>query len=339
MLERHIADYHFIADPTTGMTMRWGTTIKDNPTWAPVPELADISISNHCSKGCSFCYKDSCINNEFLSVEDYCRILDSMNHPQYGNVFQVALGGGEPLEHPDFLEIIAETCRRSIVPNFTTNGMQLTPKICGSLSGKIGAVALSVSSMADLEKKKLAFLIDAEIKTNIHYVLSKNNLEEACKILRGCYNELLNGINAIVFLTYKPAGRANAKDVIQDNKFFRAFLSLVDETSIARPRFGFDACFVPMLLKFSHINPSFIDTCEGAFFSVYIDYKMNVSPCSFSAGKDSYSLKDFAFYDIWNHKFNSYRTKWKSNCSVDCMHKSLCHGNCPYYPQITICHE
>ena len=48
MLERHIADYHFIADPTTGMTMRWGTTIKDNPTWAPVPELADISISNHC---------------------------------------------------------------------------------------------------------------------------------------------------------------------------------------------------------------------------------------------------------------------------------------------------
>ena len=106
-------------------------------------------------------------------------------------------------------------------------------------------------------------------------------------------------------------------------------LPLVDETSIARPRFGFDACFVPMLLKFSHINPSFIDTCEGAFFSVYIDYKMNVSPCSFSAGKDSYSLKDFAFYDIWNHKFNSYRTKWKSNCSVDCMHKSLCHGNCP----------
>ncbi len=56
-----------------------------------------------------------------------------------------------------------------------------------------------------------------------------------------------------------------------------------------------------MLLKFSHINPSFIDTCEGAFFSVYIDHKMNVSPCSFSAGKDSYSLKDFAFYDIWKH--------------------------------------
>lgn len=247
MLERHIADYHFIADPTTGMTMRWGTTIKDNPTWAPVPELADISISNHCSKGCSFCYKDSCINNEFLSVEDYCRILDSMNHPQYGNVFQIALGGGEPLEHPDFIEIIAETCRRSIVPNFTTNGMQLTPKICGSLSGKIGAVALSVSSMADLEKKKLAFLIDAGIKTNIHYVLSKNNLEEACKILRGCYNEMLNGINAIIFLTYKPAGRANAKDVIQDSKSFRAFLSLVDETSIVRPRFGFDACFVPMI--------------------------------------------------------------------------------------------
>ena len=82
-----------------------------------------------------------------------------------------------------------------------------------------------------------------------------------------------------------------------------------------------------------------MDACEGAFFSVYIDHKMNVSPCSFSADKDAYSLKEFKFYDIWNNKFAAYRAKWKSNCHAECLQKSLCHGKCPYYPQITICYE
>lgn len=69
MLERHIGDYHFVADRKTGRTLRWGKTLKENPTFAPVPELADISISNHCSKGCSFCYRNSKPNNEFMSLK------------------------------------------------------------------------------------------------------------------------------------------------------------------------------------------------------------------------------------------------------------------------------
>ena len=109
-MRRDIGDYHFIADSHTGLTMRWGKTIKDNPIWAPVPELADISISNHCSKGCSYCYRKSTRNNEFMTVEQYCQVLDSINHPQYGNVFQVAIGGGEPLEHPNFCYITTQDC-------------------------------------------------------------------------------------------------------------------------------------------------------------------------------------------------------------------------------------
>ena len=105
MLKRDIGEYHFRADAQTGLTMRWGKTLREDPIWAPVPELADISISNHCSKECSYCYRMSTKNNEFMSLEQYERVLDSLNHPKYGNVFQVALGGGEPLEHPQFVQI------------------------------------------------------------------------------------------------------------------------------------------------------------------------------------------------------------------------------------------
>ena len=49
MLRRHIGNYNFVGDAKTGITLRWGKTINDNPVFAPVPELADISISNHCT--------------------------------------------------------------------------------------------------------------------------------------------------------------------------------------------------------------------------------------------------------------------------------------------------
>ena len=70
MLSRNIGDYHFLADQKSGVTFRWGETLNDNPAYAPVPELADISISNRCSKGCDFCYRESTPSGSLMTVED-----------------------------------------------------------------------------------------------------------------------------------------------------------------------------------------------------------------------------------------------------------------------------
>lgn len=340
MLKRHIGDYHFVADARTGVTMRWGKTINDNPTFAPVPELADISISNHCTKGCDFCYRNSGNNQEWMPVKDYCQVLESMNHPQYGNVFQVALGGGEPLEHPEFLPIIEETVKRGIVPNFTTNGLNLTESICGKIQGKVGAVALSTISVEDIDQQKLKMLQQYSVETNIHYVLSSENIDEAIEIARGKYNQHLDCVNAIIFLTYKPAGRGTSKDVVKKSAELERFVSVIGEKGINRPRIGFDACFVPMLLSQSVVPSSLVDCCEGGFFSVYVDHKKNVSPCSFSGGKDNYSLDDYDFYDIWTNKFELFRSRQKNLCkNKACLSHSECRGCCPYYPEITACYE
>lgn len=340
MLKRHIDDYHFLADNKTGMTMRWGKTMQDDPIFAPVPELADISISNHCTKGCSFCYRNSGNNHEWMSVEDYCSVLDAMNHPEYGNVFQVALGGGEPLEHPDFLTIIDETVKRGVVPNFTTNGVHLTEDICNNIQGKVGAVAISAIKVHDIEKDKVDMLHHYGIETNIHYVLSSENIEEATEIACGKYYQLVAGVNAIIFLTYKPAGRAGFEGVIKRGEDYDAFLIAIGMKDVYRPKLGFDACFVPMLLSNATVSPMLVDSCEGGFFSVYIDHKKNVSPCSFSGGKDAYSLDEYDFYDIWNNQFGSFRNKQKNGCkNASCIGLKNCRGCCPYYPEITVCYE
>ena len=320
--------------------MRWGKTIRENPRFAPVPELADISISNHCTKGCSFCYRDSKKNQEWMSVEDYRSVLDGMNHPEYGNVFQVALGGGEPLEHPDFLAIIDETVKRGIVPNFTTNGVHLTERICNYIQGKVGAVALSTASVNEIDRSKVDMLRQFSIRTNIHYVLSAENIVEATDIAEGKYNKQLDGVNAVIFLTYKPAGRGSAEGIIKRGELYNAFMRTVKKNRMDKPKLGFDACFVPMLLSKGTVSSTLMDSCEGGFFSVYIDHKKNVSPCSFSGGKDMYSLNEHSFYDIWNNQFESFRTRQRNLCKHEnCAGFCECRGCCPYYPEITVCYE
>ena len=99
---RYIGDYHFIADPDSGMTFRWGKTLDEDPIFSPVPELADISISNRCSKGCSFCYKDSTPEGKQMSIDEYRQVLDSLQSPEYGSVFQIAIGAVSPWNIPTF---------------------------------------------------------------------------------------------------------------------------------------------------------------------------------------------------------------------------------------------
>ena len=176
MLARHIGDYHFLADAESGVTFRWGRSLEDNPAFAPVPELADISISNKCSKGCAFCYKDSTPEGKVMSLEEYCQVLDGIYSPEYGTIFQVAIGGGEPLEHPNFVEIVDETVKRGIVLNFTTNGLLLTSNICEVIKGKVGAMAISAGDISGIKRIRSTIERAEGIKVNIHYILSGESI-------------------------------------------------------------------------------------------------------------------------------------------------------------------
>lgn len=338
-IRRHSKNYNFIGDTIEGITFRWGRTFNDNPFYAPHPELADISISNHCSKNCSFCYRDSTPNNSFITLDEYTYILDALEHPKWGNVFQIAIGGGEPLEHPNFLDIINTTFNRNIIPNFTTNGLLIDKTIANEISTKVGAVALSCQNIDELEIERINLLSEFKIKTNIHFLLSSETLSQAINILKGNYNKLLENINAIIFLTYKPCGRADESMTLNKNDDFMSFIHLIDNSKCST-KIGFDACFVPNLMKFTQVNIDYIDPCECAFFSVYIDEKMNVKPCSFTTDKnESFNLKEFSFTEIWDIKFEKIRKSRINACQSECKLKNECRGGCPYFKKINTCYS
>lgn len=326
-----------MGDTKTGITFRWGKSLRENPTFAPWPELADISISNHCTKGCDYCYRDSGDNASFMSLEDYEYILNELQHPEWGNIFQVALGGGEPLEHPQLRQIIEATISRNIIPNLTTNGVHLNNEYVIFLKGKVGAVALSVTDIQSLDLDKIKMLLGESIRTNIHYVLSNRNISQAVDILRGKYNEILSELNSIIFLTYKPHGRGSGAGILKMNDNLKNFIKQIDHNKCSA-RIGFDACFVPLLLHFTKTDSTYVDSCEAGFFSTYIDENLNVKPCSFdNNGLYTFNLREYSFSDIWEYKLRRYREDVVNLCKRKCKNKIECRGACYFYNEITYC--
>lgn len=101
-----------------GTKMRWSFDVgAPDFTKASTPELVDLKITGWCDAGCKFCYMGSTKEGQHADMGSIRKIVDHLNSL---DVFEVAIGGGEPTKHPHFKEIINMISRANIVPNFTT---------------------------------------------------------------------------------------------------------------------------------------------------------------------------------------------------------------------------
>jgi organic radical activating enzyme len=63
---------------------------------------------------------DSHYDNPIAKIKDFFEPMTENQRP-----FQVAIGGGEPTSHPDFVKVLEVFKDLGIEPNYTTNGMWL----------------------------------------------------------------------------------------------------------------------------------------------------------------------------------------------------------------------
>ena len=90
-----------------------------------------------------------------MSLENYKKIIQQARNL---GVMQVALGGGNPNQHPDFIQIIKMTRELGIIPSYTTNGKGLTEKILKASQKFCGAVAVSLYEPYDESYKAIGSL-------------------------------------------------------------------------------------------------------------------------------------------------------------------------------------
>lgn len=318
--------YYALFDSDKGISFRGGIN-GENPFWKESgPELLDISITNYCERECSFCYRKSNINGMHMDLSLYRRIIGEAKKL---GVFQVALGGGNPNQHPDFIDILRITKEIGIVPSYTTNGMGMTDSIFKATKMYAGAVAVSWYKPYDIPIRVINKCYEYEIPVNIHFILSDDSIDEAYLLLE---EKCLEKVNAIIFLNYKPLGLFKKKILRSSNKLNKLLSRVL---SFEKCKIGFDSCMISYLMPFTKsINLESIDFCEAARFSAFISEKGMMFPCSFMCGDGSkgYSIRDREVGDIWKNadSFKKYRSllEVRSEKCIECSNFSICHGGC-----------
>ena len=325
----------------TGVLDEKGKDTGADPFMASYPHLIDVGIMGHCIHGktglCAKagigCYQSGMlVEQPNMSVEDFRWIAEQSK----GRCNQFALGGrGDPDQHEYFEEILRICREHMLVPNFTTSGYGMTPEIAKLCKQYCGAVAVSWYR-SEYTIKAIQMLLQAGVKTNIHYVLGNNSMDEAIERLRN--NDFPEGINAVIFLLHKPAGQGTKANMLKaDDPRVAAFFAEVERRHFFKV--GMDSCNVPGAINFCKtVRPESLDTCEGGRYSCYIGADMNMVPCSFDQEKRyQVSLREMTIEEAWNSEaFEHFRNRMRGACP-DCEKRELCMGGCPLMPEIVFC--
>ena len=337
-----------VFDSDTGFYIRSGILDhgKDtgiDPFMASFPELIDIGIMGHCNHGLSGlclesgvqCSQDGLHSQKsHMRLEDFRRIVSECR----GRTFQIALGGcGDPDQHPYFMDILRICRENNIVPNFTSSGFGFTDQIVNLCSEYCGAVAISWYR-SQYTYRAIDMLLNAGVKTNIHYVLGKNSLSEA--IIRLKENGFPRGINSVIFLLHKPVGLGMRENILtEETKDITTFFDLIDRKNFPF-KIGFDSCSIPGLIQHcSNIALSSVDTCEGGRWSMYISADMKAYPCSFDNQEQRWAcdISDKTIDEAWNSAvFEDFRDHLRNACPA-CSKRIICMGGCPICKEIVMC--
>lgn len=336
--------FNSMFDPATGFYMRTGILDKDgkdtgvDPFMASYPELLDIGIMQTCACAgrCNVdCYqKARARKGSNMSLADYESILRQSE----GKLFQVALGGaGDPDTHEEFEKILMLSKEYNVVPNFTTSGIAFTKEKAQLCKKYCGAVAVS-EHFADYTDRAIGMLLEAGVRTNIHYVLSNKSIDRAIDRLKN--NSFKKGINAVIFLLYKPVGYGSRENVLSaDDDRVKQFFNLIDRGHFHH-KVGFDSCSCAGILNFTrNTDPASIDFCEGGRFSAYIDANMNMMPCSFANQDPNWfvSLREHTVKEAWDSEvFDRFRYSLRHSCH-GCRNRENCGGGCPIVNEVTLC--
>lgn len=337
-------------DTKTGAYIRTGILDENgqdtgvDPFMGSYPHLIDVGIMGHCIHGktglCAKagigCYQSGLlVEKPNMTVENFRWIAEQSK----GRCNQFALGGrGDPDQHEHFEEILQICRENNLVPNFTTSGYGMTPEIAGLCKKYCGAVAVSWYR-SEYTLRAIEVLQKAGVKTNIHYVLGENSIDEAIDRLKN--KSFPTGVNAVIFLLHKPAGQGTIDNVLSaEDPRVKEFFEEVDNGKHPH-KIGMDSCCVPGLINnCSNILLEALDTCEGGRFSCYVSADMKLLPCSFDQSeKYAVSLADKTIDEAWNSEsFDAFRRSLRERCP-NCKIRDNCMGGCPLMPEIVLCNK
>lgn len=103
---------------TVTFDLATGTKVRENNLdffRADFPESMDIKITNRCDMGCAMCHENSTKDGLHGDITSE-GFIDKL-HPYT----ELAIGGGNPLEHPDLVPFLEKCKKLKLIPSMTVN--------------------------------------------------------------------------------------------------------------------------------------------------------------------------------------------------------------------------
>ena len=88
---------------------------KEDEFKAEFPECMDIKITNYCDRNCKMCHENSTIEGKHGDILNV-NFINTLNP-----YTEIALGGGNPLSHPDLVQFLKICRSKRIIVNMTVN--------------------------------------------------------------------------------------------------------------------------------------------------------------------------------------------------------------------------
>ncbi|WP_291299792.1 radical SAM/SPASM domain-containing protein [Desulfosporosinus sp. BICA1-9] len=309
------------------------------------PETIHWAVTYKCELDCPDCYVRR-HREDFTTELNTIEALTIIDKIADARVFQLAIGGGEPLLREDILSIVARAHERKLVVHVTTGRYQHEPAALRELAKYIKSLQIGIKqeellAQPENEKEKLIQLIamTSELGLDIgaNLMLSNSTLSEFEHII-----DLLAavGFKRLTLLRYKPPGDIQRwlkekPDEYTLLEFERKFSKTVDTYPDIQFRVDCGLAFLERKLSPQTAEAHGIRGCTAANRILSIAPNGSIYACSqlvgqgFSAG----NILEDDLKHVWMNsevlkKYRSFRTKkpFKYSDCGQCTAKIHCGG-------------
>lgn len=259
------------------------------------PESIDVKITDYCDMGCLYCHEQSTIKGNHGNLKTLLNILSELPKG-----VEIAIGGGNPLDHPKLIWFLKEVKKQGLISNITINQGHLTKHF-----------------------NQIKELIDLDLVKGIGISITNNNftiIKELCKLSSNIVFHVIAGINNISILDKLNNCTNNCKVLILGYKTFGrgiAYYNNKIESNIDNWAMFLPKYFGDMVLSFDNlaieqldIKRFFTEMGWNKFymgndftFTMYVDaVKQEYAPTSRSDDRISFDNRTLIQY------FNEFKT-------------------------------
>jgi radical SAM protein with 4Fe4S-binding SPASM domain len=275
------------------------------------PETVHLAITARCNLACPGCYVPHFATGPELTAAELRALIDQWARMR---VFQLAVGGGEPLLRQDLFDVLTYARECGIVPNLTTNGTLLTPDTVRRLEwAGVARVNLSWCGPSDGGQNRcvvraLRLLLDSTLHVGVNLLVSRVLLPRLPQTL---VRLQVLGVRQVTILRPKPpaiptetnaawynANRLCRNDLSRLQSVLHAWLGAL-RLEVGSALVGLMGDASPASLHWRGIYGC---TAGRRICTVWPDGR--VSPCSFLADLDAGNIRRIPFAELWKRGMN-----------------------------------